>query len=275
MKSVKHLGWLVLALALFLTGCGTNDVSSEETGSKKENNTPSPEEILEKTAEASADLKSYSSTNTQEMEIAAPDGTSQLVETYGDIVIESDPLTMHIDMTAADQDIEMYVKDNIAYINEPVSGTWMKADINSELGAQFNTEQMAQPVDLQVQQVKDLAESITVSDNDDHYTLDVKVAPEKMDEFLESEMGSAGMDMSAMGEYEYNKFNYSINIDKESSLPQSMSLDLDMSLTQEGETGQLKLVSDITFEDYNETEPIELPAEAEEAQDISDLSTAY
>jgi hypothetical protein len=273
MRKVKHLSWLVLVLAFLLTGCGTDSASSEETGSEKKK-TASPEEILEKTNKASEDLKSYSMTTTQEMEITAPDGTSQLIETSGTTVAETDPMAMYIDMTTADQNVEMYVKDNIMYMKEPVSGSWIKLDIGAEMDSQYLNEQLSKPIDEQIQQVKDLAESIKVTDNGDSYTMDIKIASDKMNEFLESQMGSSGMDMSAAGDMEYNKFNYAVHIDKETYFPVSMTLEMDMNITANGETGQLKMVSDNTFEDFNETESIEIPAEAENAADLSDYPAA-
>ncbi|WP_077305436.1 DUF6612 family protein [Terribacillus halophilus] len=273
MKKVKHLSWLVLVLALFLTGCGTDSASSEETGSEKKK-TASPEEILEKTNKASKDLKSYSMTTSQEMELTGPDGASQFTETNGKTIAETDPMAMHIDMTTADQAVEMYVKDNIMYMKEPVSGSWIKLDIGTEMGSQYLNEQLSKPIDEQIQQVKDLAESIKVTDNGDSYTMDIKIAADKMNEFLESQMGSSGMDMSAMGDIEYDKFTYAVNINKETYFPESMTLEMNMNITVDGETGQLKMVSDNTFEDFNETEPIEIPAEAKDAADLSDYPAA-
>ncbi|QXE02076.1 DUF6612 family protein [Terribacillus sp. DMT04] len=273
MRKIKHLSWLVLALALFLTGCGTDSASSEETGSEKKK-TASPEEILEKTNKASKDLKSYSMTMSQEMEITAPDGTNQLTETSGTTIAETDPMAMYIDMTTADQSVEMYVKENIMYMKEPVTGSWIKLDIGTEMGSEYLNEQLSKPIDEQIQQVKDLAESIKVTDNGDSYTMDIKVAADKMNEFLASQMGSSGLDMSAVGDMEYDKFNYTVDIDKETYFPVSMSLEMNMNITVEGETGQIKMVSDNTFDDYNETEPIEIPDEAKNAADLSDYPAA-
>jgi outer membrane lipoprotein-sorting protein len=273
MRKVKHLSWLVLVLALFLTGCGTDSASSEETGSE-EKKTASPEEILEKTNKASKDLRSYSMSMSQEMEVTAPDGTNQLIETSGTTIAETDPMAMYIDMTTADQDIEMYVKDNIMYMNEPVSGSWIKLDIGTDLGSEYLNEQLSKPIDEQIQQVKDLAESIKVTENSDSYTMDIKIAADKMNEFLETQMGSSGMDMSAVGDVEYDKFNYAVTIDKETYYPHTISLEMNMNITVEGETGQVKMVSDNAFADYNETEPIEIPAEAESAADLSDYPAA-
>ena len=69
MKSIKHLGWLVLALALFLTGCGTDSASTDAEG--KEEQGPTPEEILQKSAEANEDLNSYDMDMTMDMDVKA------------------------------------------------------------------------------------------------------------------------------------------------------------------------------------------------------------
>lgn len=271
MKSVKHLGWLVLALALFLTGCGTDSASTDAEG--KEQQGPTPEEILQKSAEANEDLNSYDMDMTMDMDVKAT-GLDESMTSTANGTIVMDPLSSKLSMESMGQQFDMYIKDNMIYMYEPASDMWMKMDGESEIGASLGTDQVAQPLDEQVQQVKDLAESIKVSETDTEYVLDVVVAEDKMMSFMEEQMGAAGESLESMGNFTFDKFNYTISIDKETNYPKNIKLDMVMKMEEAGEEATVNALMDMNYENYNATDSIEIPAEAESAVDISDQAAA-
>ncbi|SDC21053.1 hypothetical protein SAMN05421663_101667 [Terribacillus halophilus] len=267
MKAVKHLGWFVLALALFLTGCGTDSASTD--AESKEKKGPTPEEILQSTSKANEDLNSYDMDMSMDMDVKAT-GLDQSMTTTANGTIVMDPLSSKLSMESMGEQFDMYIKDNMIYMYEPASAMWLKMDAESEIGASLETDQVAEPLDEQIQQVKDLADNIKVSETDSEYVLDVVVAEDKMMSFMEEQMGAAGESIESLGNFTFDKFNYTISIDKETNYPKNIKLDMVMNMEDAGDEATVNAVVDMNYDNFNATESIDIPAEAESAVDISD-----
>ena len=88
--------------------------------------------------------------------------------------------------------------------------------------------------------------------------------------FMEEQMGAAGENLESMGDFTFDKFNYTISIDKKTNYPKNIKLDMVMNMEDAGDEATVNAVVDMNYDNFNATESIEIPAEAESAVDISD-----
>src|SRR5690606_21897653 len=115
-----------------------NEEPQEETEEAEEELTA--EDVLEQSVEAAQNLESaeVSMDITQEME-APEQEVSFLMQTQTDAQIITDPLTMYqtgaVTLEAEgetdEQELELYLVDDVIYMNDAVSGEWLKMDTSA------------------------------------------------------------------------------------------------------------------------------------------------
>ncbi|SNZ18283.1 hypothetical protein SAMN05421503_3553 [Terribacillus aidingensis] len=268
MKAAKHLIWIVLAIALFLTGCGANDASTETKGEEKK--TPTPEEILEKSFEADADMKSADIDMNMKMDINAPGVDQSTTSSISGTIVMKPSISMKLNMDTMGEQVESYIKEDTLYLYEPTTAAWYKMDADSETSAALDPKQYEQPIGSQIKTVQKMADSIKVSETDTDYVLDVKIAEDKMKDIMEEKMGASYEDIVALEDVSYDKFDYTITIDKETNYFKNYKIDMVMKATQAGEEGTVNAVIDVNTSNFNGTDAIELPEEVKDAIDITE-----
>ena len=126
MKSIKKYLLLIAAalLTVTLSACGTKITA---------------EEAINKTNEASKNLKNTEFVSSNISEIVVGDQTQKIEnKVSGSLILE--PFTMHATTEIKAQDktqtLEMYIKDNVAYAKATGQDTWVKSS-NNNITAQF------------------------------------------------------------------------------------------------------------------------------------------
>lgn len=271
MKKDWYLGWCILAIAIFLIGCGTADSSSEAEADQKKT-PPSADELLAQASTAYGKLESYSARMDLEVSVTAPGESPYVTEQSAAMAARSDPLELQAKMSTIDSDMEVYVKDGIAYYHDMLQNMWVKSDITSLSGSEAATVQVVRPIDKQIEQIQQVAEDIQVSEDDETYILNIKISEEYMKSFFNEQINNAYTNMS--DDMEFDKLIYAVHIDKASHLPQYITLQMAIDASAEGESAAIDIKTDILYEDFNSIEPIQIPAEAQNAPDIADYSSS-
>ena len=126
MKSIRKYLLIIAAalLTITLSACGTKVTA---------------EEAINKTNEASKNLKNTEFVSSNISEIIVGDQTQKIEnKVSGSLILE--PFTMHATTEIKAQDktqtLEMYIKDNVAYAKATGQDTWVKSS-NNNITAQF------------------------------------------------------------------------------------------------------------------------------------------
>lgn len=289
----KWLLWLSVSLAFMLAAC--SDDANAPAEQAQENEEPqeereeaeeelTAEDVLEQSVEAAQNLESaeVSMDITQEME-APEQEVSFLMQTQTDAQIITDPLTMYqtgaVTLEAEgetdEQELELYLVDDVIYMNDAVSGEWLKMDTSA-----FPVDQLEpqSPVE-QLEIMQRFTNNMEMEETEDQYVLKItgdgdelmdftrEIMEEYMDEELMNQLEQEEIDifenMSIQNVY------YELFIDKESFETTALNLDMEMSIEAEGES--LDIVQSVTSEytGINSVDSIEVPQEVkDEAIDI-------
>ena len=155
MKSIRKYLLIIAAalLTITLSACGTKVTA---------------EEAINKTNEASKNLKNTEFVSSNISEIVVGDQTQKIEnKVSGSLIL--DPFTMHATTEIKAQDktqtLEMYIKDNVAYAKATGQDTWVKSS-NNNITAQFEN-------------LKKLANSEQVMEFYKKIAKDFKIAEEK------------------------------------------------------------------------------------------------
>ncbi|WP_036718738.1 DUF6612 family protein [Paenibacillus sp. JCM 10914] len=277
-------------LMMVIAACGSdNDVEEgaatppvEETAppaetspveEESQDEVPTAEELLQRSVEASANLKSFAMNADIKQHIVVEGEQSQ--EQNVDMVLESeitmDPMEMMqiIEMDTAEGKVEMkqYIMEDGIYVE--MDNQWMKIPQEQEQEIRDSMDMANAGPDQQLEQFKSIAQDTTVTEEGDVYILTADVSGDNLKEIAKSMMSQAGNDpqMEAMMEQmDIKSVSLVYGVHKETYLPTTTDLDMVLELEAEGEKVTLEMKMKSTYSKYDEIDQIEVPEEALNAQ---------
>ncbi len=270
----KSLSILIgLLLVLMLAACNqTAKPVDNATNNNKEASKPSEltlEEVLEKSTAASESLKSFSVKMDMNQTISSTvEEISMDTHSVIDMDFVVDPMAFYqkMTMTMDEEKVEMesYFSEDGMFFYEPSGGQWMKFPQEmTDMFLQMAGEQQ-NPGD-ELKKLQSFADDFTFEQDDKNFILKLKAAGEKFNTFMkETAMESLPAEMAE--EEVFNNMNiksvdYEIIVDKETFNPVSLKMDMEMDMTVEEETINLKQTVNAQYLNLNKIDVISVPQE--------------
>ncbi|AIQ39404.1 DUF6612 family protein [Paenibacillus sp. FSL R7-0312] len=282
-------------LSAALTACGNNDTAqpaadaseapaaaagTAATTAPAEQTTagvPALEELLQKTAAAQSELKSFAMNSQIQQNMVMKQGETnqeQAIEMAVNAEYTKDPLEMHqeIVMTLAgqgEQKMEQYVTADGFF--SLTNGQWVKmpAAMTEQLTATM--QQSANP-EKQLEQFNQIADQTKITEEGDNYLITAEVSGEEVKNLAKSylnQSGSVDSQMTAMMEQmNIKSMNIAYTVDKKTYFPTSSDVNLVMDMISGEQTVSMDMKMKATISDHNKITEIKVPQEALEAQEV-------
>lgn len=272
----KSLSILIgLLLVFMLAACNqtatpvNNATNNNEESSKEKQSELTLEEVLEKSTAASENLKSFSVKMDMNQTISSSlDEMNIDTHSVIDMDVVMDPMTFYqkMTMTMGEEKVEMesYFSEEGMFFYEPSGGQWMKFPQEmADMFLQMAGEQQ-NPGD-ELKKLQKFVDDFTFEQDDKNFILKLKAAGEKFNDFIK-ETAMESMPAEMAGEELFNNMNiksvdYEIVVDKETFNPVSLIMDMDMDMTIEDETINLKQKVNAQYLNLNKIDAITVPQE--------------
>ena len=269
-------------LAVSLAACGNETDKSATPSAGNETATesnkpaeqkaavPTLDELLAKTSEASKALKSFTTEANIDQKIkvvAGEQSQDQEVKTSLKMDIIKDPMTIYqeveLDMPGqGKQNVKQYITSDNIY--SQVGDQWVTIpedqtkELIEQMKASMNPEQ-------ELDQFKKVEENIKITEEGDSYVMSADVSGDNVKDLAKSLMEQNGSDAQLQAMLEQMtiksmKMKYMIN--KETSLLESVDVDMVMELEQEGQKMTMDMKMDTKFSNHDKVEEIKVPQEA-------------
>ncbi|MUG67930.1 MULTISPECIES: DUF6612 family protein [Paenibacillus] len=281
-------------LAIGLTACGdakkdeptaAQTPSSEEQSTEpqetpvneeepKESELPTVDELIEKAAQASKEMKSFALAADIEQNFVVSHGEGQEEQSINmkldsEVTIEPLEMKQNMVMSSPEGNMEMlqYITENGIYLQ--MDDEWMKIPEESEGEIRSSIEGVEQSAEQQVEQFKMIAQDTEITEEGDEYVLTADVSGNNLKDLAKSIMDQAGSDpqteaMIEQMDIKSIKIVYSVN--KESYLPMRSDVDMVLTMEAEGQSVELDMKMKSTYAQHNAINKIEVPQEALDAQ---------
>lgn len=274
MKKMVNL-LLVSILAISLAACGSNstkDAGETNSGSPgNDSGVPTASELMDKSAEASKELKSFTLTSSviQNVDIEA-NGQKQTQDINMDMTqnIVMNPMSIYQEIKVTmpniqDTTIKQYITPDGVYTNTG-DAAWMKLS-DSEAAPILEELKNSTKIDQQLTSLEPYTNELKVSEEGDTYVLTADLSGDSMKELAGTLMNQAGggsADTQALLEQmNIDSMKVTSVINKSTYLPTQATVDMTMSFEQEGQQVSMKMKMNSTFSKHNEIDKIEIPEE--------------
>ncbi|MBN3525130.1 DUF6612 family protein [Paenibacillus apiarius] len=265
-------------LVLGITACGNakeatggnNTAAEQPAGETKETAAaPTVDELIQKTADASKDLKSFSMDASVKQNITVSQG-DQKQEQKVDMQMKTDmtkePLNMYqeIKMSIPDQgeqDIKQYITQEGIY--SQVAGTWTKVPDEMKDQLMATVEASAKP-EQQLEQFKSISKDAKVSVEGNDYVLSADLSGEGLKELAKSLMSQSGNDQQTaalMEQMNIKNIKITYGVNKDTYLPTKSDVNMTMDMEQDGQGMSMEMIMTSTFSKHNEVGEIKVPQE--------------
>lgn len=278
----KILLTLFASLSLIVLGaCGDDKVESEKTesDSTQEESSESIMDIYEKAIAAAEEIESAEVTVELD-QVMEFDGEEMETSSEFTMLMTMEPFVMHQVGTTSmafgpdneeTMDIEMYMTDEDMYFYEGFSGQWisMGEEMGDLLGTMSDLDDQQDPYE-QLKMFEDYIEHFSVETTDDAYVLSLTADPESLDEFFseileETMSGELDMlledDLDIFESMDIEALSYKITLDKDSLQVKAYDMQMDMTITEDGESMRISQDVRSVYSNINEVGPIEVPQE--------------
>ncbi|MFC7677956.1 DUF6612 family protein [Paenibacillus sp. GCM10028914] len=252
---------------------GNNNETPEETPGEtsKEETLPTVEELIQKSAEASANMKSFAMESDIKQNIVVGEGENKQEENVDmTMKVETtlDPMEMVQEMEMdipgqGKQNIKQYITQNGVYSS--ADGQWFQLPEENVKEIMSAMETTSDGPEKQLEQFKSIAKDTKVSEEGDSYILTADVSGDSLKELAKSYMNQTGGNdqtaaMMELMDIKSMKIIYGVN--KETYLPTDSNVDMVMSMEQEGQTISFDMKMKSKYSKHNEIDKIEVPQEA-------------
>ncbi|GAA0842788.1 DUF6612 family protein [Paenibacillus glucanolyticus] len=230
---------------------------------------PTAEELLQKSAEASQNLKSFAmkADIKQHIVIEGAEKQEQNVDMSLDSEITLEPMEMmqNIAMDSPDGKVEMkqYITEDGIYMH--MDGQWMQVPAESEKEIRDSLDMANASPEQQLEQFKAIAKDFTVTEEGDVYVLTADVSGDNLKELAKTMMNQAGNDpqMEAMmDQMDIKSISIVYGVQKETYLPATTDMDMVMEMAAEGDKVTLDMKMKSAYSKHDEISKIEVPKEA-------------
>jgi len=265
-KSLLMLLAAILTAGLVACGDGTSDGLSSE-------------EVYEKSFEAMEEMESASTVIDIEQDISAVDEDFNItmgMSLDGDIIIDTNEMHQEMSVSmggdglgglAEDMTMEFYLTEDAFYVQSPENGDeWVKLD-PAEIGMFDDLlDQQEEPSD-QLEMFEEYIEDLSLEEEDDSYVLKLTADAEGFDQLIEETLGDSmademiGTDFDFSEDMDIHELTYEMVIDKETFYLTDFTLDMDLTMTIDGESADMKQSMSASYENINEIDSIEVPEE--------------
>ncbi|SDN41933.1 hypothetical protein SAMN05518871_105101 [Psychrobacillus sp. OK028] len=233
------------------------------------------QEVYDKSMEASEELKSVKGTIDMKQTMSIPSEEMTFdIKSVMDMEYIIEPMQMHQKGTTTlmgvgeggesqETDMETYITEDAMYVYEGSTAQWMKFPqemVDQMMGATTQTDPTAQLKTLQ-----EYLEQLKFEQDDDNYILTLEGSGEEftslvqnqVDEALQSLTGGENVNM----DFTIHSVNYLVYIDKHTFQTNKLDMVIDMDMTMDGETINLKMDARTDFSKFNEVDEIVVPQE--------------
>ncbi|NMO95188.1 DUF6612 family protein [Paenibacillus lemnae] len=226
---------------------------------------PTVDELIQKSAEASQEMKSFTMKSDIKQDITMGEEAQNIsIQMTADTTV--DPMEMYQEMTMdmagqGSQDIKQYITQDGVY--SEVEGQWYKLPEAEAKQIMDSMAMTSQGPEQQLEQFKSIAEETEVTEDGDNFVLTADVSGDSLKELAKTYMSQTGgtdeqtaamleqMDIKSM------KIVYGVN--KETYLPTMSNVDMVMEMTEGEQTVQLDMKMTSDFTKHNEIDKIEIP----------------
>lgn len=268
----------VVTLALGLAACNetATPVQDKEV---TETSKLTLQEVYDKSMKASEELKSVKGTIDMKQTMSIPSEEMTMdIKSMMDMEYIIEPMQMHQKGTTTmmgvgegseSQEIEMetYITEDALYVYEGTTAQWMKLPqemVDQMMGATNQTDPAAQ-----LQPLEEYLEKVEFEQDDENYILTLEgsgeeftsLVKDQVDEALQSLTGEGNIDL----DFTIHSVDYLVHIDKESFQTNKLDMVIDMDMTMDGETINLKMDVKTNFSKFNEINEIVVPQEVMES----------
>ncbi len=256
----------------------TEQSSSPENnnkGSKDNESALSVEELIEKSATASADLKSYSADMTMEQDIVVGNGEQKQEQKTKSVIktdFQKEPMVMYQDILIevpgqGEQKMIQYVSTEGVFTQ--VEGNWIKqdGDVLNQLLASL--EDSMKP-EKQLENFKTIADQAKVTVEGDNYVLAVELSGDNVKEMASKLLSQgAGAEAAAMLEtMNIKSLTVKSLINKETFFTVESGMTMEAATEMEGTSMAFEMKMTTKQSKFNEVAEIKIPQEALDAQAI-------
>lgn len=264
----------VATLTLGLAACNETAAPANEKD-VTEKSELTLQEVYDKSMAASEELKSVKAKIDMNQTMQLPGQDVNLdINSLMDMDYIIDPLQIHqtgtTSMKSTDENMgnqemkmESYITKDAFYTYEGESGQWMKFP-QEMMNQLMSTTDQSNPSN-QLKQIEGYLEDFTFEQDNDNYILTLEASGEKFTELVKEQVDEALQNMVGAEEIEMdmiiNSVNYLIHIDKETFQTNKVDMVLDMDMTIDGETMNMKQDMKSDFSNFNQVEEIVIPQE--------------
>jgi len=249
----------------------TNTGQTTGAGNKESGSQPTVEELIEKTAKAGADLKSFSMESKMSQNIVMSQGEEKQ-EQKVDMEMKSDfvrePLQIHqeinVKMPQGDQKVNQYITEEGIFTE--TNGIWMKLPNEMKDQMMASMEASLQP-EKQLEQFKSIAKDTKVTEEGNEYVLTAEMSGDNVKELAKELMSQAGNGANEqidalMESMDIKSIKVTSGVNKETFLPTRADVTMVMEMEQEGQKISMDMVMTSTISKHNEIGEIKVPEEA-------------
>ncbi len=278
-KSISILGSIIFVL--FLTACNekaapvstnsSENVKAEETTSSESELTA--KEVYEKMVEASSEVKSLG----LKMDIAQDISTEldevvMTTETKTDSKMIQEPLSLYQQIEVNYNNpalgeqkakIDQYLTDEGFFMYDIEGDRWGKYNADyAEVAKQLNMQQGTNQLDT-LKQLNSFVDDFTFEQDTNQFILTLTGNDKKMSELVKESMTTTIPQIEeAFKSMNIQGVEYEIFIDKKTFLPSAMNVDMNINISENGNTLILEQSIESNYYDYNKIDKIILPKEA-------------
>lgn len=249
-------------------GTTTTEETPPAEEAPKEDALPTAEELLQKSAEASQNLKSFAMKGDikQHIVVEGEQKQEQNVSIELDSQLTLDPVEMMQDFVMDSPDgkvaMKQYITEDGIYMQ--MDDQWMQVPQESEQEIRDGLDMDSASPEQQVEQFKSIAKDFKVAEEGDIYVLTADVSGDSLKELAKSMMNQANdPQMEAMmDQMELKNIHIVYGVQKDTYLPSTTDLDMTMVMDAEGEKVTLDMKMKSSYSKHNEIDKIEVPKEA-------------
>lgn len=233
------------------------------------------QEVYDKSMKVSEELKSVKGTIDMNQTMTMPSEEMTLdIKSVLDMEYILEPMQMHQKGTTTmmgigeggesqETEMETYITEDAMYVYEGTTAQWMK--FPQEMVDQIMSSANQTDPATQLQPLQEYLEQVEFEQDDDTYILTLKGSGEEFTALVKDQVDEALQNLTA-GEninldFTINSVDYVVHIDKESYQTTKLDTVIDMDMTMEGETMNLKMDAKTDFSKFNEIGEIVVPQE--------------
>lgn len=233
------------------------------------------QEVYDKSMKVSEELKSVKGTIDMNQTMTMPSEEMTLdIKSALDMEYILEPMQMHQKGTTTmmgmgeggesqETEMETYITEDAMYVYEGTTAQWMK--FPQEMVDQIMSSANQTDPATQLQPLQEYLEQVEFEQDDDTYILTLKGSGEEFTALVKDQVDEALQNLTA-GEninldFTINSVDYVVHIDKDSYQTTKLDTVIDMDMTMDGETMNLKMDAKTDFSKFNEIGEIVVPQE--------------